>query len=610
VTRDQIIDRLIENKIITYSEARDLRVYLPPDAPQEQMLAVIKGSYPNVRPRDVVRSLGISIADYNDIKATDVESYREEREHERMAERFREQAEAFSSRNRLTGENIVEEPQTWEGTEFENSREVFYFLRDEYNSLKKQGVFSVQEQEQLERFIGTKSLVQQDISAEEANDFVRQMSLAGADPEDLSTVRQQLPISYNFAMADDAEAAFLAKQPDYTGLRSLDPIQQAQVAAGADRIVDSSMSAGETSFLSDLQAEGIIPEGVTVETRSRLGYTGSGTVFDRATGQVISEDEWNLIKTNEAAAEVYRSKASVAQGVQSLLSSGKFTGTSQYQSKTVSAYNPRTGQYETRVTSVRDPGKLGLLPVEDLAIPTAAPTGAAWEGPTYDYKVGDGRAEWLGLSTRARAMRMKLMADSGLITHEQVEAMQGSWGSGGHPLNFLAMDIWEQAVSVSSEFQYSPLDAIQAIGTAKAAQEAATRRGRSGASAPTYSVPASLREIPDYKTLAQNTKQIFRGQLGREMEDWEVQLYADELKREHEEANRQRIDIHKQAWDEALAGGSTEVAFTAVEDPNTALDFDIEEAYADEIDRNVRVEDRANQNRLLMQSISVGQRMI
>jgi hypothetical protein len=259
--------------------------------------------------------------------------------------------------------------------------------------------------------------------------------------------------------------------------------------------------------------------------------------------------------------------------------------------------------------------------LEDLNIPTLAPTpwsggvpvaGAAWEGPTWDYKTGDGRAEWLGMSERTRIANIKLMADNGLLNADQLKLMQGPNGAGGNPLNLVAMDIWEQAVSLSSQFQLSPLDAIQAIGTQIAVTNAAKQAssGGGGRLAPTYSVPASLREIPDYKTLAQNTKQIFRGELGRNMEDWELRIYADELKRQNEVAQERRIGIHKQAWDEAIAGGTTDVDFTAVEDPNTALSYDIEKAYAGEIDRNQRVEDRSNTNRLLMNSITTGQRMI
>jgi len=254
----------------------------------------------------------------------------------------------------------------------------------------------------------------------------------------------------------------------------------------------------------------------------------------------------------------------------------------------------------------------GRIPVEDLNIPTVSYYKNAWEGDTYDYKAGGGQAEWIGMSSRQRNMRIKLMVDNGLI-HPEDAAIMRQGGSGGSPLNLTAMNIWETATSISSEFQYSPLDAITALGREKAMQEAAAARARGGGGgrvAPTYSVPASLREIPDYKTLAQNTKSVFRNQLGRDMEDWELFLYADELKNQHVTANEQRIQIHKQAWDEAVAGGSTDVDFTGVEDPNTALDYDIEEAYAGEIDRNQDVADNANRHNLLMSSIATGRRMI
>jgi hypothetical protein len=617
MTRDQIIQKLLDERVIKESEARDLRTTLPPDTPEDGVIAVIKGVYPDLKPRDVAAALGMSVADYGAIKESsfsDFQSMRDQQKKADNAQRILANQEGF---NFHFGGSDYQSPDElskleWSDTDFGDGREALSFIRSQYDDLKSQGVFSPTDQGTIERRIN--QLSSERPTTGQIADLIQKMRVGGATEEDLGSVQNALPRQFDFAMTDKTEADWIEEnQPQYGGVRSLDPMQQAAAVAGASGVVDSStIDPGERSFLSHLQADGILAENQTVETRDRLSYTGSGTVLDRATGQVLSESEWELIKTNEKAAEIYRQRAGVSDVVQSLLDSGKFTGTtkkgSQYQTRTVSYYNPETSQYEQR--TVTTPQWQNQMPLSDIAFPSAAPKGLEWEAPTYDYKTGDGRAEWLQMSPRARATRIKLMADNGLITPDQVEIMQGPNGAGGNPLNFLAMDIWEQAVSVSSEFQRSPLDAIQAFGVEKAATEAAQKRASGGRVAPTYSVPASLREIPDYKTLAQNTKQIFRGEIGRDMEDWELKIYADELKRQNEVAQERRIGIHKQAWDEAIAGGDTNVDFTAVEDPNTALQYDIEQAYAGEIDRNQRVEDRANTNRLLMNSITTGQRMI
>ena len=53
-----------------------------------------------------------------------------------------------------------------------------------------------------------------------------------------------------------------------------------------------------------------------------------------------------------------------------------------------------------------------------------------------------------------------------------------------------------------------------------------------------------------------------------------------------------------------------EVDFGEVEDPNKTLQFDIEEDYANELDRQERVEDRSLSRNLMMDSITTGRRMI
>ncbi len=597
MTRDELLEKLVEAKVITLGQSRDIRSRTSADAEQGEILGLIKGSYSNVKPRSVTNATGISIVDWDAARPRDVATVWTPAE--RAADKAQTQAllDAGKDKDRAVPTS------SWAGTPFKTGNEAITFIIEEYDKLKAEGAFSLDEQKQIEKQLNTQRKSNPGPSV--IDGIIRDIELATDDPSDMAGIKAKVPTSYNFELGED-EAKFLEGQPEYGGLASLSPAQQ------ATRTVDSdTMSSAETSFLASLQRDGVIPEGVSLTTRERSSYTGSGTVYDRATGEVLSEDEWNLIKTSSEAARIYRERASVSESVKTLLASGKFTNTpSKYQTRYVTTGSRPTGREDVR--EVRSRTSKNLIPIEDLAVPSAAGVNEPWQADTWDYRVGDGRAEWVGMSPIQRNMRLKLMADNGLISPEEMDAMNYAGMEGGNPLNFTAMEIWEQATSVSSEFQYSPLDAIRAIGEQKAVSLAASRGrgGGGGGRRPTYSVPASLREIPDYKTLAQDTKSIFAGQLGREMEDWELKLYAEELGSQYSEANERRIQISKEAWDDAVSGGSLSVDFTAVEDPSKSLEYDIGETYANEIDRNVRVEDKANQRRLLMQSISVGQRMI
>jgi hypothetical protein len=145
------------------------------------------------------------------------------------------------------------------------------------------------------------------------------------------------------------------------------------------------------------------------------------------------------------------------------------------------------------------------------------------------------------------------------------------------------------------------------MGEAKARTQAPTR---GYGSRPKYSVPASLRDIPDYKALATESRQVFRGKMGRDMEDWELALLSDELGESYKNQNEQLIKLHKASWDDAMSGGTMEVDYGEVEDPNKSIQFDIEEKYANELDRQERVEDRSMSRNLMMDSITTGRRMI
>jgi hypothetical protein len=366
------------------------------------------------------------------------------------------------------------------------------------------------------------------------------------------------------------------------------------------------------SFQGLLAAEGVTgPEDVLVR-RVRAAYIDADAVYDKATGQTYSVSEWEFIKTDAAAQARYVTNKRVAPAVQALLDKSFFSDqVSNVQPlpanyDQLSAEEQRMLKQEQRIAFRTGAQKTGQpqIPIEDLAIPSLVPTDP-WEVSTFDFLAGDGRSQWMSFTPRQRDMRTKLMLDQGLINEAQYEAMGGAGG-----LNLAAMNIWEMAIGLTAQTQWDPIASLNALGIEKRVFEAAQTRTGSGASAPKYSVPSSLRTVPDYKTLAQESKAIFSNELGRDLEDWELGILADELKDKYVQSNRQRIVAHKDAWDDAVAGGTMDVDFTEVEDPASGLQYDIEERYANELDRKERVEDRANDRRVLMDSISLGRQMI
>ena len=362
---------------------------------------------------------------------------------------------------------------------------------------------------------------------------------------------------------------------------------------------------------------------------SQMGFDG---IYDPATGRAWSVTEWVAIQDPKDEVDAvlraqYIHEYKTNPSVREILNKPFFTGQRTQGARTIT---PDTELNEKRMRAGLPPVKrvipqtVGVgpqIPVEDLGIQTPMPTkriGTDKDGnPVYGYepwqvpanivRSGDGFAQWGAFTTRERTMRVKMMHDYGFINDDQYEMMK----SGGGPHNMLAARIWEQAVRIGGQFSIDPIAAMGEWAKYEAALKAgAVSRGGYGRVAPKYSVPAELRKIPDYKSLAQETKEVFRGTVGRNMEDWELNLLADALKEYYQTNRDQQITAHRAAWEDAVAGGTMEVEDIEVVNPPGALQYDIEEDYAAELDRYERVEDRANNRNILMQSITKGRRMI
>lgn len=108
---------------------------------------------------------------------------------------------------------------------------------------------------------------------------------------------------------------------------------------------------------------------------------------------------------------------------------------------------------------------------------------------------------------------------------------------------------------------------------------------------------------PDYATLAQAAKSAIRQNLGREPEDWEVKLLADELGGGFQQqlSMQQQVDQYEQQ--PAGEGEGPGQTFTDV-DPKARFAERFEELYRPELEAEQREEDASTNTQLLMRSIT------
>jgi len=204
--------------------------------------------------------------------------------------------------------------------------------------------------------------------------------------------------------------------------------------------------------------------------------------------------------------------------------------------------------------------------------------------PVYTYIGGEGAMYWNKYSPETRARLEGQMVDAGLLGEGQYEP--GATNKTQH-------DAWEEVLGYANYYGVTPFNAL-----AKLQAEGKITRGGRGGGGGGGGGRSTAYTIPDYETIAQNAKDMLRNTMGREMEDWEISLAADELQRNYRKRASQQLA--------AQGAGSGEFEVT---DPGTVTQAFIEDQYTNELSRIGDVAETSVNYKLAMDSFTKGAKM-
>ncbi len=235
------------------------------------------------------------------------------------------------------------------------------------------------------------------------------------------------------------------------------------------------------------------------------------------------------------------------------------------------------------------------------------------DAPTM-YATGDELKKWSGYSPHMRNEFTKAMIEAGMIDEEDVGGLTtGAIGRGAFDLvpvdrgegytgtSRVQLNAFKEALATANYLGTTPMGAIFARGeTAKAKP-----KGGSGSGRQAFSIPAQFRTVPDYETLQQRTKEMMRQTMGREPEDWEMNLLADEMQGQHKAYNEKMIQASREAYNRGQHTVDIEVP-----DPKDRTQKFFEETYSGEINRRRDIGEASATNNLMMTAMTQGTGMV
>ncbi len=204
--------------------------------------------------------------------------------------------------------------------------------------------------------------------------------------------------------------------------------------------------------------------------------------------------------------------------------------------------------------------------------------------PIYTYISGEGADYWNSYSPETRARLEGQLVDAGFLT-------QGGFQPGA--TNKIQHDAWEEVLGYANYYGVTPFNALRKLQTEGIAMGAGRGGGGGGGGRRTVTT------IPDYPTIAQNAKTMLQRSLGRDMEDWEISLTANEMQRLYRKQAQQQLD--------ASLAGSGQFEIT---DPGSVTQAFIDDQYSSELDRLGDVGETSANYRLSMDVLTKGAKMV
>jgi hypothetical protein len=223
-----------------------------------------------------------------------------------------------------------------------------------------------------------------------------------------------------------------------------------------------------------------------------------------------------------------------------------------------------------------------------------------WEAQGYDWQPGSARSYWDNSSPEQQRQITKQITDNGLLD-SYLDGNPYATGVGTSPFSDnpqLIIGVLDQALGVSRGEQISPTQAIGKlggyVGQVRAWQSAQINAAKAAtaALAPTkqpFSVPLSLRHIPDKREIAQDAKATFEAKLGRKALPGELEEISNELTGFHRRKQSEMIDL-AYAWYEGSDSPDDFDLTETISDPSKVLAEEVETKWANEINLNERQE--------------------
>ena len=140
-----------------------MRVTLTTDADVATVLAIIKGSYPAVKPRGVVAALGVELSLWSEVSSLTFEDFSRVEDKAAFVERWKAEQKRVTTRGgtaEARKEAQVEKDlqarrdrQWYLDKGYDTAGDVSDQMRQEYERLKSMGVFSTEDMKAIEPFI-------------------------------------------------------------------------------------------------------------------------------------------------------------------------------------------------------------------------------------------------------------------------------------------------------------------------------------------------------------------------------------------------------------------------------------------------------------------------